>query len=134
MRISGKCRYIGLWCRENIIQGLPDRKAPWQPGGIMREKLKKILEGYGIGADNLDGFLNAMHSVLICMADEEKALIVESDSTAENAHGTNYLLPEEKASQHEPHTYDGCLAQESIERLESAAYEILYLKGSLDKK
>lgn len=76
----------------------------------MREKLKKILEGYGIGADNLDGFLNAMHSVLICMADEEKA------------------------SQHEPHTYDGCLAQESIERLESAAYEILYLKGSLDKK
>lgn len=76
----------------------------------MREKLKKILEDYGIGADNLDCFLNAMCSVLICMADEEKA------------------------SQHDPHTYDGRLVRESIKRLESAAYEILYLKGSLDKK
>lgn len=29
------------------------------------------------------------------LGDEEKALIVEADPTAENAHGTNYLLPED---------------------------------------
>lgn len=29
------------------------------------------------------------------LGDEEKALIIESDSTVEDAHGTNYLLPED---------------------------------------
>ena len=58
---------------------------------VTEEKVKEVKE-----ENKASGFVAI--SKMMCgkrMNDEEKALIVEADPTAENAHGTNYLLPED---------------------------------------
>lgn len=60
-------------------------------GEVTEEKMAEVKE-----EKKADGFAAVTKMVTgKRMTDEEKALIVEADPSAENAHGTNYLLPED---------------------------------------